>query len=279
MMKRILFWLFLIPAWGQAQEVSVMSFNIRLDVAADGVNAWPLRRDKVAGLMRYHGADFIGCQEVLHHQLQYLDSALAGYSFVGVARDDGKEKGEYSCIFYNETNWEPVRQGTFWLSATPDSVSMGWDAVCNRVCSYGLFRHKGTKRQVWVYNTHFDHVGKTARREAARLIIRKVNENLVRTDAPVIISGDFNSRPEEEAAREMMTAFANSRDHSEEPPYGPADTWNAFRFDKTPSGCIDYIFKSHHPALRVKKFITLTDSYDMKYPSDHFPVLARFILK
>ena len=264
---------------GRSQEMKAMSYNIRLDVQSDGENWWENRKDKVAGLMRYYGADFIGCQEVLRNQLLYLDSSLKGYAYIGVGRDDGKEKGEYSCIFYNQQKWDCVRQSTFWLSATPDTVSMGWDAVCHRVCTYGLFRLKGTRRMVWVYNTHFDHMGKTARLESAKLIIKKVNENLLRVDAPVIITGDFNSRPDDEPAQRMADAFQNCRTISEEPAYGPPDTWNAFHFDQRPEGCIDYIFKSHHPKLSVKKFITITDSYDRKYPSDHFPVMATFFLK
>jgi endonuclease/exonuclease/phosphatase family metal-dependent hydrolase len=256
------------------QQIKAMSYNIRLDVASDGENRWDARKDKVAALMNYYEADFIGGQEVQHHQLQYLLSQLTKYNYIGVGRDDGKEAGEYSCIFYNTEKFEIIQQSTFWLSQTPDSVSMGWDAACNRVCTYGLFKSKKTKQLLWVFNTHFDHIGITARIESAKLITEKIKQLTKGKNYPVVLTGDFNSKPEEAPAQYMVTNFLNTRNISKEKPYGPADTWEAFEFNKKPSGCIDYIFISKDKRATVKKFATITDSYDMKYPSDHFPILA-----
>ncbi len=273
--KNILFVLLFFPFCLLAQqEIKVMSFNIRLDVASDGENRWDARKEKVAGLMSYYGADFIGAQEVLHHQLQFLKSRLTEYNYIGVGRDDGKEAGEYSCVFYNSQKYKLIEQNTFWLSATPDTVSMGWDAVCNRVCTYGLFQSKKTKSMVWVFNTHLDHMGKTARVESVKLITNKIQDLLVQRNIPVIITGDFNSKPTEAPAQNMSAAFSNCSTISEQPAYGPADTWNAFKFNEIPNGCIDYIFVSDPKKTPVKKFATITDSYEKKYPSDHFPILA-----
>lgn len=256
------------------QQIKVMSFNIRLDVASDGENRWDARKERVAALMNYYEADFIGGQEVQHHQLQFLKSKLSNYNHIGVGRDDGKEAGEYSCIFYNYKNYRLIEQSTFWLSSTPDTVSMGWDAVCNRVCTYGLFQSLKTKKMFWVFNTHFDHIGKTARKESAKLITKKINELQQKKNIPVIITGDFNSAPTDEPAQYMSAAFVNTRTASKATAYGPADTWNGFQFDKKPEGCIDYIFISKDKKLTVKKFATITDSDEKKYPSDHFSILA-----
>ncbi|MES2848601.1 MAG: endonuclease/exonuclease/phosphatase family protein [Bacteroidota bacterium] len=260
------------------QQVKVMSFNIRLDVASDGENRWDARKDKVAALMNYYEADFIGGQEVQHHQLQYLITGLKQYSYIGVGRDDGKEAGEYSCIFYNKEKFTVIQQSTFWLSRTPDSVSLGWNAAYRRVCTYGLFQDKMTKQQLWVFNTHFDHLGDTARLESAKLITKKIQQ-LTSTKHPIIVMGDFNSKPDEAPAMYMQKHFRNAREVTKEKPYGPADTWQGFEFNKKPDGCIDYIFLSQHSNIKVKKFATITDSYDMKYPSDHFPILATIELK
>ncbi|MGB5008409.1 MAG: endonuclease/exonuclease/phosphatase family protein [Ferruginibacter sp.] len=253
-------------------EVKVMSFNIRLDVKSDGENWWEKRKDKVAGLMNYYEADFIGLQEVVHNQLLYLKDSLHGYSFIGVGRDDGKQAGEYSCIFYKKDKYALVVQSTFWLSPTPDLPTKGWDAALNRVCTYGLFKDKKTKQLLWVFNTHFDHMGKLARLESARLIIKKINE-LNTKNYPVMVTGDFNSKPDAEPSQYMMANMQNSRSISKLV-YGNADTWNGFKFNEKPDGCIDYIFVSKDDRITVSKFATITDSYDMKYPSDHFPVLA-----
>lgn len=260
------------PFYAFTQELKIMSYNIRLDVASDGENRWELRKDKVAGLMNYYEADFIGAQEVQHHQLQYLLQQLKEYAYIGVGRDDGEEDGEYSCIFYKKNKFEPIKQSTFWLSATCDSVSFGWDAACRRVCTYGLFREKATQKIFWVFNTHLDHVGQTARIESVKLITKKINE-LNTKNYPVIFMGDLNSRPEDAPVQHLNTVLQNTRTNSIQA-YGPADTWNAFKFNTRPNGCIDYIFTSGGKQVNVLKFATITDSYDMKYPSDHFPVMA-----
>jgi len=201
---------------------------------------------------------------------------LKGYSYIGVGRDDGKEAGEYSCIFYKKDKYDVIKQSTFWLSPTPDTVSKGWDAAIVRVCTYGLFKNKKTKQLFWVFNTHFDHVGKIARLESAKLIIKKIQE-LNRKNYPVILSGDFNSRPEAEPSKHILANMQNSRSISKQV-YGGPDTWNAFKFNTKPDGCIDYIFVANNKKISVSKFATLTDSYDMKYPSDHFPVLATILI-
>lgn len=276
--KKYIVLIFLFSALSsQAQtEIKAMSYNIRLDIASDGENRWDIRKDKVAGLMNYYEADFIGMQEVLLNQLKYLQEHLSGYDYIGVGRDDGKEVGEFSCIFFKNDKFELIRQNTFWLSPTPDSVSKGWDAAIKRICTYGLFKSKKTKQLFWVFNTHFDHIGKTARLESAKLIIERIQE-LNTKNYPVILMGDFNSRPDEPPAQYIMANMENSRSISKMI-HGPADTWNAFKFHEKPSGCIDYVFVSKDKKISVSKFITITDSYDLKYPSDHLPVMATVLI-
>lgn len=258
------------------QEIKIMSYNIRLDVESDGENKWSLRKDKVAGLMKYYAADFIGGQEVQNHQLKYLIENLPGYNYIGVGRDDGKEAGEYSCIIYNRNKFDLVQTSTFWLAPNPDSVSKGWDAAYNRVCTYGLFKSKMTKQLFWVFNTHFDHVGKEARLNSSKLILKKI-ATLNTKNYPVFLTGDFNLRPEEKPVQEISSQMQNTRTISKLA-YGNADTWNAFKFHEKPNGTIDYIFISNDKRLSVSKFATITDSYDLKYPSDHFPVMATIFL-
>jgi endonuclease/exonuclease/phosphatase family metal-dependent hydrolase len=258
------------------QEIKVMSFNIRLDVESDGENKWSLRKDRVAGLMKYYAADFIGGQEVQNHQLKYLLENLPGYSYIGVGRDDGKAAGEYSCIIYNKATFDLVQQATFWLSPTPDTPSKGWDAAYNRVCTYGLFKSKQTKQLLWVFNTHFDHVGKEARLNSAKMILAKINQMNTK-NYPVLLTGDLNLHPEEKPVQEISSKLQNTRSISKLV-YGNADTWNAFKFHEKPGGTIDYIFISNDNRLTVSKFATITDSYDLKYPSDHFPVMATVLL-
>jgi endonuclease/exonuclease/phosphatase family metal-dependent hydrolase len=261
------------------EQIKVMSYNIRLDVAADGENRWDLRKEKVTALMQYYAPDFIGSQEVQHHQLQYILTQLYNYKYIGVGRDDGKTGGEYSCIFYNYKKVELIQQATFWLSPRPDTVSMGWDAAYRRVCTYGLFKIKKSGQLLWVFNTHLDNEGATARWKGIQLITTTIAAVNKGKNYPVILSGDFNALPADAPVLHAESVLNYARKLSKEKPYGPADTWEGFEFNKKPDGCIDYIFVSKDKKWTVEKFATITDSYDMKYPSDHFPVLATLALK
>jgi endonuclease/exonuclease/phosphatase family metal-dependent hydrolase len=237
------------------QELKVMTYNIRLDIASDGENNWSNRRERVSDLIQFYEPDIFGIQEGLPHQVQYLDSLLSDYKVFGDGRDGGK-KGEHSSIFYKSSMLELIEFNTFWLSETPDAISKGWDAALNRVCTFGLFKNKKTMQLFWVFNTHFDHVGEIARRKSAQLIHQKI-EQVNSRNYPVIIMGDVHSKK----ASKLI--------------YNSGGTFNGFDFHK-PIGNdkeIDHIFVSKK-SFEVKKYAVLTDSYSCKYPSDHFPVLV-----
>ncbi|HNU60249.1 MAG TPA: endonuclease/exonuclease/phosphatase family protein, partial [Aquaticitalea sp.] len=139
--------------------------------------------------------DVLGVQEAMPNQMKDMDSLLVDYGFVGVGRDDGKDLGEYSAIFYHKHKLRIVESATFWLSQTPDKVSMGWDAACNRVCTYALFEDKVSNEQFWVFNTHFDHIGVEARKNSTLLILDKI-EQITGGNKPVFLMGDFNMEPD-----------------------------------------------------------------------------------
>ncbi len=257
----------------QGQETTkIMTYNIKLDYPKEGKNSWDNRKDLIVGQIKFHEPDIFGVQEALPNQMQYLESTLVDFKYVGVGRDDGKNQGEYSAIFYNVSKFNVIESGTFWLSETPEKVSMGWDAVCNRICTYALFKNKKTKQQFWVFNTHFDHVGKVARMESPKLILEKI-KSLNSTNLPVILTGDFNLEPETENIKLFYSYFDDSKNISEISPFGPEGTFNGFHFEKPVTRRIDYVFVSKDDFV-VKKHAVLSDSKDCKYPSDHFPVIA-----
>ena len=126
------------PVFGKAEKKSsfnIMTYNVRMNTPDDGVNAWPLRKDKVTGLLKFHQADLFGVQEALLVQMNDLKASLPGFDCFGVGRDDGKEAGEFMTIFFRKSRFEKLDAGTFWLSPTPDKPGLGWDAVCNRTCT------------------------------------------------------------------------------------------------------------------------------------------------
>ena len=254
----------------KAQDLSVMTYNIKLDYPKEGENSWTNRKPFFINLIKFHEPDIFGVQEALPNQMKDMDSLLPQYGFVGVGRDNGKDEGEYSAIFYNKEKFKVLKSSTFWLSQTPDQVSMGWDAVCNRICTYALFEDNATGKQFWMFNTHFDHVGVEARKNSARLIIQNIKD-LNTEHLPVILSGDFNMEETHESIQFIEQHLQDSKAVAKLV-FGPSGTFNNFEFDKPVTRRIDFIFVSQ--GITVDKYAVLSDSWDCKYPSDHLPVFV-----
>ncbi len=254
------------------EETKVMTYNIKLDHPKVGPNSWDNRRGLIVSQINFYEPDIFGVQEALPNQMQYLDGILENYNFIGVGRDDGKDEGEYSAIFYKVDLFKVLESNTFWLSETPDEVSMGWDAVCNRICTYALLENRKTKQRFWVFNTHFDHVGKVARMESPKLILKKM-DILNRENLPVVLMGDFNLESETEHIQILKNNLFDAKDVSETKPFGPSGTYNGFHFEKPVTRRIDYIFVSKQN-ISIKKYGVLSDSKDCKYPSDHLPIIV-----
>lgn len=262
------------PTLAQAQsELTILTYNIRYDNPGDGEDAWPKRRDFLVGQLRFHAPDIFGIQEGLHRQVEYLSEQLPAYTRVGVGRDDGKQGGEYSALYFLKKRFGLLASGTFWLSETPDTLSKGWDAALPRVCTFARLHDSLLGKKLWVFNTHFDHIGKEARRRSAELILLKIKEKNTAGE-PVVLMGDFNAEPEEEPVAVLTLALQDARSVSIEPPFGPEGTFNAFNFYDPVRRRIDYIFLNEK-ALKVWQYAVLSDSWDCHYPSDHLPVLAR----
>lgn len=254
------------------QSLTLLTYNIRYDNPADGDDAWPKRRDFLARQLRFHAPDVFGIQEGLKHQVDYLKEQLPGYSAVGVGRDDGREAGEYSALFFRADRFKAVESGTFWLSERPDTVSKGWDAALPRICTWALLQDKVAKRKIWVFNTHFDHIGQVARRESAALLLNMIREKNTK-DYPVVLMGDLNTGPNSEPIWILSQVLRDAQKTSKDPPFGPSGTFNGFRFNEPVTLRIDYIFVSPE-LLAVQKYAVLSDSKDLHYPSDHLPVLV-----
>lgn len=253
-----------------------MTFNIRLNTASDSANAWPYRKDMAASQILFHQAHSVGVQEALHDQMMDLQTRLPQYKYVGGGRDDGKTKGEYSAIFYDTARLQMLATATFWLSETPAIPgSKGWDAAITRIVTWAKFRDKKNRKVFFHFNTHFDHKGKEARKESARLLLRKVNE--IAGNTPTIITGDFNAVPSDEPIRVLLEAapelrFTDSKLVSATPHYGPTGTFTGFGSKETSNDPIDYIFIRNK--LKVLQHATLSQTWGGRFSSDHFPVFV-----
>jgi endonuclease/exonuclease/phosphatase family metal-dependent hydrolase len=254
----------------EVMSFNLMTYNIRMNTPDDGINAWPLRKDKVIGLLKFHQADLFGVQEALPEQVQDLVAGFPDFDHVGVGRDDGISKGEHMCIFYRKARFEKLADGNFWLSQTPDKPGLGWDAACNRTCTWIKLKDRMTGKTFFHFNTHLDHRGDTARLEGSKLILQKIAE-INRQYLPVLLTGDFNSTKSGAPIQTILQVLADSREKSMAKPYGPEGTSGGFDVKLMPR-IIDYIFINDK--VKILRYGILTDSWGLFYPSDHLPVLV-----
>ena len=184
----------LISCGSKSLELNVMTYNIRYDNPEDSLNNWQYRKNVAAKIIQTKDIDIVGTQEVLHNQLVDLQERLPEYTAIGVGRQDGKEQGEYSALFYKKNRFTEVSSGYFWLSETPEVAgSKGWDGACERIATWAILKDKQTGREVFAINTHLDHVGKIARQEGVTLLLTKAAE--LSKGLPIIMTGDFNATP------------------------------------------------------------------------------------
>lgn len=253
------------------QNLKIMTYNIRLNVASDGENAWPNRKDYFMSQVQFYSPDIFGVQEATPSQVIDIASGMPKYSKFGIGREEGGT-GEACTIYYKKDRFKLQESNTFWLSETPNVVSRGWDAACNRVCTYGLFTDLKTKKTFYVFNLHLDHMGEVARVKGVQVVLEKIKA-INTKKYPVFLMGDFNSEPNTPQIAEIKKVMDDTRDVSKEKPFGPSGTFNNFKHNEPVTLLIDYIFISKNSGLTVQKHAVLSDSKDLKYPSDHLPVL------
>ena len=307
-MKKLLFLtLFIIlMIVATAQEMLVGSYNIRYKNWNDSVNGnvWAKRCQVICDQVNFMNPLVFGTQEVLYNQLQDLQKGLDGYDYIGIGRDDGERGGEHEAIFYKKDKLTLLDSGNFWLSETPEKPGLGWDAACIRICTWGKFQVKADKKKdcktFYFFNLHMDHVGVVARREAAKLVVARIQE--IAQGAPVILTGDFNV----DQTNEIYNIFTDSgllKDSYEAARicFAENGTFNAFKTEYFTTSRIDHVFVS--PSTTVEAYGVLTNSYwtenetpaaaekaddapqeiwfsntTRRNPSDHYPVFVKIFM-
>lgn len=253
----------------EAYDVSVMSFNFRYDTSADGVNQWDNRKEAVLSMMNEVQPTIMGIQEGLHSQVLYVKDQLPAYEYVGVGRDDGKTKGEYAAIFYKSQNFQVLATDHFWLSETPESPSLGWDANNIRICTWAKLKDIAADKIIFVFNTHYDHMGKIAQEQSSKLLQQKIQE-LVDKDATVFITGDFNvlidNKSLDPISKNYAAANLSAKITDNKKSY---NAWGKNGVSKN----IDFIFYQNAEAMSYK---TVVEDYGVPYISDHYPIISHF---
>ena len=255
----------------------IISFNVRYSSAPeiDGDNRWELRRDASVKMVAKHKPLVMGLQEACPDQIDFLDLNLTGYKHIGVGRDDGKRAGEMMAIYYDTTRLTLLDSGTFWLSETPEKVSIGWDAACNRTCTWGHFKVNDTGFEFLYFNTHLDHLGSLARKNSIKLIVAKMTE-LNPDNVPVFLSGDFNSTTDDPIFDPLKASLKDAREVSAIS--HKIITYNGFGTvtdnpNTRKEWVIDHIFFS---GVNPMAFRVLNGNYGVPFISDHYPISFKF---
>lgn len=247
--------------------MKIMSFNI-LCAGHDG-REWENRVGRVVEAIRKNDPDSFGVQEAHIGWMTALCENLPEYDYVGVGRDNGKKKGEFSAVFYKKSEFTPGESGNFWLSEKPTKPGKGWDAACIRICSYVMLTRKSDGKRFCHFNTHLDHVGLVAMQKGAELVAKKANE--ICTDCPAILTGDFNVTPDSAPCKAVKDGgFVDTRDVA--PVTDREITYHAFSGLLGEGSVIDYCFVKGD--VKVNKFEVDRNEYSGDTPSDHYPVIA-----
>jgi endonuclease/exonuclease/phosphatase family metal-dependent hydrolase len=270
-------------------ELHVMSFNIRNGTANDGENHWKNRRQMVFELLRNQKCDIVGLQEALKFQIDEIIKAVPEFGMVGVGRDDGKTKGEYSAILYNRQRFKIDNSGTFWLSDTPEVPgSITWGNDCTRICTWARLVEKKTGKAFYMYNLHLDHVSQPSREKSVALVAERIDGRNHKD--PFILTGDFNAGENNPAILYLKgrNVLDDGKSGQSQNPLALVDTFRVLHTDEKEVGTfhefkglrsgdkIDYIFTT--PNVKVLEAEILRDNIKGRYPSDHFPVTARILV-
>jgi len=256
-----------------AQQLHAGTYNLRYDNAEDSVkgNGWRYRYPVIAGMIRFNDLDIFGTQEGLYHMLNNLADSLPGYKWIGIGRDDGKQAGEHSAIFYKTSKFKILKQGNFWLSTITDRPNKGWDAVLPRICTWAKFRETKTGFTFYFFNLHMDHIGVAARRESAKLVLSRVKQ--MAGHVPAILTGDFNVDQTSESYAVVNNSGLLKDCYTLSPvKLATNGTFNNFDVHTSDSSRIDHIFITRD--FKVKRYGILTNTYHGRLPSDHYPVVV-----
>jgi endonuclease/exonuclease/phosphatase family metal-dependent hydrolase len=254
-------------------QLKIMSFNVRYGSAKETnpMNGWEFRKAACVEMILDHKPTLIGFQEAIYTtQWRFFQEELAAeYEGFGVGRDDGAEKGETMGILYRKSEIRRLKEGTFWLSPTPDvcSKAVEWGAGHFRTATWGIFEYIATGEKFFFMNTHLDV--KSTRDNAMKLIAERI-EMYNPDDLPVYLAGDFNADSSDKIFNNIGN-LKNTRLYApaERTDHGPtANSWTG-----ESKSVIDHVYCSKH--LTVYEYRTIRDPYSgVTYLSDHYPIYA-----
>lgn len=283
-MKRIssLFIICLCALVATAQELTVGSYFINCKDASG--DQWSTCSKIIAKQINWENPDMFGTQDCTRRQVVSLQGLLDGYEWIGVGATDGEEQGKHAAIFYRPERVKLLEQGTFWLNESPETPAVGWDATTPRICTWGLFRDRKTKKEFYFLNVQMDENGATARNESVKLVMQRIAELTADGSKPVVLTGGFHIAQTDEAyqlftkndvLKDCYTTAAQR--------FAENGTYNKSDYHLYSEQRIDHIFVTS--SATVNSYAILTDGYwttssgNVRHTlSTHYPIFARIVL-
>lgn len=245
-------------------NISIVTFNLRMDTRHDGESYFFNRAPYILNTIYEKKPDIICFQEATVRILEWLRTNLTEYTVAGIGR--GKDfSDEANPVAFRKDRFELFGLDQFWLSPTPHVPGSRYSeqSPCPRICVTATLRPIGEGRLIRVYNTHLDHVSKTARTLGMSSIIQRIHEDAEAFKTPLLLTGDMNATPDEPCIREALdtglldfTESVNTSFHG---------------FGSVKQDCkIDYVFANGD--CKLHNIEVWSERHHGLYLSDHYPI-------
>ena len=260
-------------------KLVIITFNLRFDKPDPQEYNWRRRKEAIASILHSYQPDLIGTQEGKAHQLVDLHRLLPNYQSIGGDRT-GTGNDEHCAIFYHSSRWECLEAGDFFLSETPTvpgSITPAWGNPQPRMTTWGKFISPGEGKEIILFNTHLDYRSARARELGAQLICDRLKV-LSNQNAYLFLTGDFNAAPQTRprgAFRQSLAHGIQLQDVLAHLELGQQMTYHEFTGEAFDA--VDTIY--HDSRVQLKQVTIDKSKLQGILPSDHFPVIASFLIK
>jgi endonuclease/exonuclease/phosphatase family metal-dependent hydrolase len=269
-------------------EINVITSNVSADfLTPPGVPPWDERKDLYAHVLRDAMPDILSLQEVSPRQFAFWQAQLPEFTALTVSPTNPDPdmlvawRAKYGSfgfdaipspyeiiLFYRTKLFEQHATGHWWLSPTPDRVSIGFGNSAPRVVLWVYLVHRASGQGLYIFNTHLDH-------RCIQPMVEVCREQFVAFTAagvPLMFMGDLNFNPDDPNYRQL--AADGWRDSHSACARADCPTFLYNRPD-LPSGRIDHIFH-RGDGLTPQAWARLTSPDPNRRLSDHDPVCVRF---
>ena len=260
----------LMVAVSHAEPFRIATWNVRCIEVKDSLqgDAWSKRAPEIAKVVRFRNFDVVGMQEVDSTQRAMLEELLPEYEWVLDRSTEGNP------IAFRKDRLELLDNGVFWYSRSMIPGAKDWDSKHPRYCNWVRLVERETRKELFVFNTHWDNKGDTARMESARMTRSLVPR--IAGESATVLMGDLNIKPGRKPIQ-ILKEDSLFREALEISPIVsiPEGSFTKFRTDRHSEATLDHMFC--RGSVDILRYGILRETYfdgeQYRFPSDHHPVM------